>query len=67
MTAANFANKPEEPTQVFPTSVIPEQRMGDEQDLSGAILFLASRAGAYCNGNVLVTDGGRLSVTPASY
>ena len=41
--------------------------MGDEQDLSGAILFLASRAGAYCNGNVLVIDGGRLSVTPASY
>ncbi|KAJ6070468.1 hypothetical protein N7467_011787 [Penicillium canescens] len=67
MTAANFANKSEEPTQVFPTSVIPEQRMGDEQDLSGAILFLASRAGAYCNGNVLVIDGGRLSVTPASY
>ncbi|KAL3469744.1 hypothetical protein BJX99DRAFT_64784 [Aspergillus californicus] len=67
MTAANFANKSEEPTQVFPTSVIPEQRMGDEQDMSGAILFLASRAGAYCNGNVLVTDGGRLSVTPASY
>ncbi|KAL5335452.1 hypothetical protein BJX70DRAFT_375018 [Aspergillus crustosus] len=67
MTAANFANESEESIQVFPTSVIPEQRMGDEQDMSGAILFLASRAGAYCNGNVLVTDGGRLSVTPASY
>ncbi|KAJ5820248.1 hypothetical protein N7474_005839 [Penicillium riverlandense] len=67
MTAANMAKQPEETRQVFPATVIPEERMGDEQDVAGAILFLASRAGAYCNGNVLVTDGGRLSVTPASY
>jgi NAD(P)-dependent dehydrogenase (short-subunit alcohol dehydrogenase family) len=51
----------------FTTQEIPEQRMGDEDDIAGAILFLASRAGAYCNGNVLVTDGGRLSVNPATY
>ncbi|KAJ5624278.1 hypothetical protein N7510_000587 [Penicillium lagena] len=67
MTAANMAKQSEEMRKVFPASDIPEQRMGDEQDVAGAILFLASRAGAYCNGNVLVTDGGRLSVTPASY
>jgi NAD(P)-dependent dehydrogenase (short-subunit alcohol dehydrogenase family) len=66
MTAANLA-KEANLKPVYPASVIPEQRMGDEQDIAGAILFLASRAGAYCNGNVLVTDGGRLSVTPASY
>ncbi|KAL1844889.1 hypothetical protein VTK73DRAFT_1570 [Phialemonium thermophilum] len=72
MTAANMARDPgrDEPgrdERTMPASVVPEQRMGDEQDLAGAILFLASRAGAYCNGNILVSDGGRLSITPASY
>ena len=67
MTAEALARKSEEPSQVYSSAIIPEQRMGDEKDMAGAILFLASRAGAYCNGLVLVTDGGRLSVTPASY
>lgn len=48
-------------------SIIPEERPGDEQDIAGAILFLVSRAGAYINGNVLVTDGGRLGVVPSTY
>jgi NAD(P)-dependent dehydrogenase (short-subunit alcohol dehydrogenase family) len=51
----------------YETHEIPERRIGDEDDIAGAILFLASRAGLYCNGNVLVTDGGRLSVDPATY
>ena len=51
----------------FGTQEIPERRMGCEDDAAGAILFLASRAGAYCNGNVLITDGGRLSMNPATY
>ncbi|KAK5085388.1 hypothetical protein LTR05_004673 [Lithohypha guttulata] len=46
---------------------IPATRSGDEEDLAGVVLFLCSRAGAYVNGNVLVTDGGRLAVMPASY
>lgn len=46
---------------------IPEKRMGDELDVAGAILFLASRAGAYVNGNVLVLDGGRLGMMPSTY
>ncbi|KIV99816.1 uncharacterized protein PV09_08620 [Verruconis gallopava] len=67
MTTANLAREDEEPKKVYPASVIPEERIGDEQDIAGAILFLASRAGAYLNGNVLITDGGRLSVMPSSY
>lgn len=51
----------------WPREFIPEQRAGDVRDMAGAILFLASRAGAYVNGNVLLTDGGRLSVLPATY
>jgi len=51
----------------FPRSKIPAQRTGTIEDMAGVVLFLTSRAGAYCNGNVLVTDGGRLSVMPATY
>jgi NAD(P)-dependent dehydrogenase (short-subunit alcohol dehydrogenase family) len=51
----------------WPRDFIPEQRAGNIKDMAGAILFLTSRAGAYINGNVLLTDGGRLSVLPATY
>lgn len=51
----------------FPKDYVPATRTGDEEDMAGAILYLCSRAGAYVNGNILVTDGGRLSVMPATY
>jgi len=35
--------------------------------MAGAILFLTSRAGAYCTGNVMILDGGRLSLLPSTY
>jgi len=50
-----------------PKDKIPAQRVGTEEDMAGAILFLASRAGAYVNGNVIVIDGGRLSNLPSTY
>lgn len=31
------------------------------QDMTGTILFLASRAGAYVNGAIWLVDGGRVS------
>jgi NAD(P)-dependent dehydrogenase (short-subunit alcohol dehydrogenase family) len=51
----------------WPKDFVPEERPGDVQDLAGALLFLVSKAGAYINGNVLVTDGGRLGILPATY
>lgn len=47
-------------------TVVPLGRMGDEQDMGGQILYLASRAGAYCNGNIIVVDGGRLTTFPGT-
>jgi NAD(P)-dependent dehydrogenase (short-subunit alcohol dehydrogenase family) len=51
----------------FPKNFIPLQKTGDEQDMAGTILYLASRAGAYLNGLILVIDGGRLTLLPGSY
>jgi 2-deoxy-D-gluconate 3-dehydrogenase len=39
---------------------IPAGRWGEPEDLSGAVVFLSSRASDYVNGHVLVVDGGWL-------
>ncbi|KAI1099148.1 NAD(P)-binding protein [Jackrogersella minutella] len=46
---------------------IPARRFGGEEEMGGTILYLASRAGSYCNGFILVNDGGRLAVTNSDY
>ncbi|CAJ2510255.1 Uu.00g061550.m01.CDS01 [Anthostomella pinea] len=45
----------------------PAERTGSEEDFAGTILFMASRAGGYLNGETLLTDGGRLSQLPGTY
>jgi NAD(P)-dependent dehydrogenase (short-subunit alcohol dehydrogenase family) len=45
----------------------PAERTGSEEDFAGTILFMASRAGGYLNGETLLTDGGRVSQVPAVY
>mmetsp|Transcript_17084 Transcript_17084/g.42679 ORF Transcript_17084/g.42679 Transcript_17084/m.42679 type:complete len:286 (+) Transcript_17084:80-937(+) len=37
---------------------IPLKRMGNEDDMAGACLYLSSRAGAWCTGVILNVDGG---------
>ncbi|KAI1120246.1 hypothetical protein F5Y10DRAFT_290072 [Nemania abortiva] len=51
----------------IPVEEIPLGRVGDEEDIAAAILFLAGKGGKYMNGNVVVTDGGRLGIGPAVY
>ncbi|KAL4931488.1 SDR family NAD(P)-dependent oxidoreductase [Aspergillus undulatus] len=46
---------------------IPARRFGGDEEMAGAILYLASRAGSYSNGLILVSDGGRLSVMTGTY
>lgn len=46
---------------------ISAQKFGSEDEMGGAILYLASRAGSFTNGLVLVNDGGRLAVTQSTY
>jgi len=61
-----FGGEPGQPLAI-PTSMIPLGRMGDERDMAGTMLYLAGRAGAYVNGNVIVIDGGRLNKFPNTY
>ncbi|KAJ6034175.1 short chain dehydrogenase/reductase family protein [Penicillium canescens] len=57
-----------EPTAgVVPKSISPAERFGVEKEMARTILYLASKAGGYCNGSVSVVDGGALSVHPRSY
>lgn len=51
----------------WPLSEVPTRRVGGSDGIAGIILLLASEAGAYVNGKVLVTDGGWLSVLSSSY
>ena len=37
---------------------IPAKRIGETEDMAGAAIFLASRAGDYVVGSTLIVDGG---------
>ncbi|KXL44792.1 hypothetical protein M433DRAFT_149600 [Acidomyces richmondensis BFW] len=52
---------------VMPRELVPRQRMGNEEELAGTVLYLASKAGGYCNGNIMVLDGGFLANHAGTY
>ncbi|PYH43859.1 SDR family oxidoreductase [Aspergillus saccharolyticus JOP 1030-1] len=51
----------------FPRDMIPLTRAGSEQDMASLILWMAGPSGAYLNGNITITDGGRVSAVPCTY
>lgn len=46
---------------------IPAGRKGNFQDIAGVLLYLVGKSGAYANGNEQLSDGGRLSMMPATF
>lgn len=56
-----------EDARVMAQERAPAERTGSEEDFAATVLFFASRAGAYLNGECLLTDGGRLSQMPGVY
>ncbi len=44
---------------------VPQRRSGEEDDIKGAVVFLASAAAAFVTGHTLVVDGGMLCASPA--
>jgi NAD(P)-dependent dehydrogenase (short-subunit alcohol dehydrogenase family) len=62
-----ISNLGQRASSIVDHSFIPAQRPGNEEDIAGAILYLASNAGNYLNGSVLVIDGGRFSTLPSTY
>lgn len=51
----------------FKKDFIPLTRAGGEEDIAGLILYMASAAGGYLNGNITISDGGRLNTAVATY
>ena len=51
----------------FGTGQVPQGRMGSVNDIAGLLLFLVGKGGAYINGTIQVTDGGRMGVFPGTY
>lgn len=43
---------------------IPLGRIGEPDDVAGAVVFLVSRAGSYVTGETLLVDGGRTRLSP---
>lgn len=53
--------------QTFPANLVPAGRRGAFEEMAGLLLYLVGKSGAYVNGAVEVTDGGRLGVMQATY
>ena len=42
----------------------PLGRIGEPEDIAGAVIFLVSKAGSYVTGNTILVDGGRAMLAP---
>ena len=48
----------------FVAKAIPSKRIGNEEDMAAAAIYLAARAGDYVVGETLVVDGGLVHADP---
>lgn len=66
---AGGGSNAKDPTEegAFRKDFIPAERTGKTEDMAGTVLYMASNAGAYLNGNITVLDGGRISQLPGTY
>ncbi|KAH7319573.1 dehydrogenase with different specificitie [Stachybotrys elegans] len=51
----------------FARSFLPAERAGSHNDIAGVLLYLASKAGAYVNGSIMLVDGGKMATVPSTY
>ena len=51
----------------FARSYQPAERAGKADDMAGTVLYMASRAGSFVNGSVMLVDGGKIATMPATY
>ncbi|GAA6000531.1 hypothetical protein JCM10207_008057 [Rhodosporidiobolus poonsookiae] len=66
--AADERNKVSLEGQFDPKSLkVPANRGGEDEEIGGTVLYLASRAGQYTNGAIIPVDGGTLATNPSSY
>ncbi|KAI0338890.1 NAD(P)-binding protein [Trametopsis cervina] len=67
MTAARLANNPKAVNSVgLGIQPVPADRPGTAHEMVGTVIFLASPAGCYTNGQEIVVDGGYLAVNPST-
>ncbi|KAG5952465.1 hypothetical protein E4U53_000807 [Claviceps sorghi] len=49
------------------SKLVPLERVGTEEEFAGIVLFLASKAGGYVDGNIILSDGGSIAMIPSCY
>jgi NAD(P)-dependent dehydrogenase (short-subunit alcohol dehydrogenase family) len=50
----------------FPSKAVPLTRAGHPDEVAGTLIYMASFAGGYNNGSLILVDGGSLSMLPNS-
>lgn len=51
----------------YGTNQVPQGRKGNINDVAGTMLWMCGKGGAYQDGSVILSDGGRTSVFPATF
>ncbi|PSN68226.1 short-chain dehydrogenase/reductase [Corynespora cassiicola Philippines] len=67
MTAGIVKASDQLPPEDYLAKVSPLGRPGNTEDMAGCVLWLASKAGAWLSGVIVVTDGGKLGLVPSTY